>query len=551
MLKQLSVQNFALIDQIEIEFDKGLSVITGETGAGKSILLGALSLILGNRADHDSLKDKSKKCIIEGVFDVSNYDLKSFFDQVELDYADNAIIRREINPQGKSRNFINDTPTTLEVMKSLGSQLIDIHSQHQSLKINDAIFQLEVLDALANNQDQLEKYQAIYKSYKQLSARLEALTIEAAESKKQEDYLTFQFEELEALNLKQGEIEGLEEEQERFANSEEIISNMSQLVNGLSQGETNVVDSLAQLKQLLSQTEKYDASLKEDSERLTSLHIELVDLAAELESKAEGFHHDPERQQIVEERLGEAHRLQLKHQLSSAEELIPLKIKLEQQLEAISTVDQQLAATEKELKQSRSELKQLATQLSEKRIAASKQLIKEVEKTVHQLGMQYARLEVNQLSREEFNQYGIDNFDFLFSANKGMEPQLISKTASGGEISRLMLAIKRVLAEYKHLPTILFDEIDTGVSGEVANQMGIILEEIGSQRQVISITHLPQIAAKGKSHFYVYKEDEGERSISQMKRLTQDERVEELAKMLSGSTLSEAARINAKELLSQ
>ncbi|MEQ8624534.1 MAG: DNA repair protein RecN [Vicingaceae bacterium] len=551
MLKQLSVQNFALIDQIKIDFDNGLSVITGETGAGKSILLGALSLILGNRADHDSLKDKTQKCIIEGAFDVSNYDLKSFFDHVELDYADNTIIRREINPQGKSRNFINDTPTTLGVMKSLGSRLIDIHSQHQSLKINDAVFQLEVLDALANNQTRLSNYQAIYSEFKQLSAKLDELRGEAAESKTQEDYLNFQFEELEALSLKEGEVEGLEIEQERFANSEEIINNMSQLITGLSQGETNVVDSLSQLKQLLSQTEKFDASLKEESERLTSLHIELLDLAAELESKAENFHHDPERQEIVEERLAEVHRLQVKHQLATADELIPLKIKLEQQLEAISTVDLQIIATEKELNKSKKDLEDLAIQLSKKRNEASKKLILAVENTIHQLGMQYAKLEVSHTNREDFNQYGLDDFEFLFSANKGMQPQLISKTASGGEISRLMLAIKRVLAEYKQMPTILFDEIDTGVSGEVANQMGIILEEIASQRQVISITHLPQIAAKGKSHFYVYKQEGGERSVSQMKRLNHDERVEEIAKMLSGSKLSEAARINAKELLSQ
>lgn len=551
MLKHLSIQNFALIDQIEIEFDSGLSVITGETGAGKSILLGALALILGNRADHDSLKDKTRKCIVEGVFDISSYGLKAFFEQEELDYGVKAILRREINPQGKSRNFINDTPTTLEVMKVLGDQLIDIHSQHQSLKINDSVFQLEVLDSLAKNGGTLNKFQLSYSKYKELSQSLEQLMQEAEASKKQEEYLDFQFKELERLSLNENEIEGLEEEQERFANSEEIIGNLNQLMNGLSQGEANVVDSLTQLKQLLSQTSNYDSSLKESSDRLNSLYIDLQDIAATIESKAEGFQYDPERHQLVEERLGEIHRLQLKHQLATAEELLPLKIAIENQLVAISNVDQQIASLKKEQESYRIELNELASQLSVKRIEASKMLIDEVQKTAQELGMPYAQLEVNHSQRESFNQFGLDNFDFLFSANKGMKPQQISKTASGGEISRLMLAIKRLLAEYKQLPTILFDEIDTGVSGELANQMGIILNEIATQRQVISITHLPQLAAKGKSHFYVYKQEEGERSTSQMKLLTKEERVEEIAKMLSGSKLSEAARINAKELLSQ
>jgi DNA repair protein RecN (Recombination protein N) len=551
MLKQLSIQNFALIDELNIRFSEGLSVITGETGAGKSILLGALRLILGERADHSSLKNQSEKCIIEGVFSVKNYTLQALFEDNDLDYWEETIIRREISPQGKSRNFINDTPTTLEVMKRLGERLIDIHSQHQSLQINDPDFQLNVIDALASNHNLRLDYSTTFKQYSKLKKQLAEVTLEATEAQKEEDYLRFQFEELEALNLQPGEVQNLEKEQEFLANSEEILRNFSQIDGILSQSEENALEMLRQVKLLMDQSSRYFEDMEEMNQRYKSSLIELEDIAQEISTKAENLEFDPNRQQLVEERLGEIHRLQKKHSMDNAEQLVDFKEDLDQKLAELSSYDIQIEKLTKALNQSEFELKQVAQSLSKSRLKVLDTISEKVEESLKKLGIPHAVLSIDHQLRSEAQSDGIDQFNFLFSANKGVAPQQVAKTASGGEISRLVLSIKALLADHQQLPTILFDEIDTGVSGEVADQMGGLLSDIAQKRQVISITHLPQIAAKGQSHYFVFKSNDGERTKTQMRALTESERINEIAKMLSGKNLSEAAINNAKELLQQ
>ncbi len=549
MLKQLSIKNFALIDRVEIDFYSGLSVITGETGAGKSILLGALGLILGNRADHSVLKDSSKKCIVEGSFKLENYALQKFFDENNLDYSDESILRREINGNGKSRSFINDTPCTLDVLKKLGVQLIDIHSQEQTLQINDATFQLKIIDALAGSADLLQAYKLNFKNYSDLKKKISTFQADLAEAKQQEDYLNFQFEELAKLNLQEGENETLEQEQRRFANSEEILRNLSFGQNLLSEKEENITDQLSSLKQVLAQSKRYDESFGELLGRVNSALIELQDVASELEEKAQLFEYDPERHQFVEERLGEIHRLQKKHLCVNADDLIEKKESIETQLLGVTNSDEALRKLEIELVEVEQKIAEQSAELTKGRVSVLGAFQQQVEDTLKLLGIPFAKLEVKHQQLSEYTKDGKDTFDFLFSANKGIAPALVSKTASGGETSRLMLAIKEILAKHQHLPTILFDEIDTGVSGEIAEKMGAILANMGHQRQVISITHLPQLAAKGEHHYFVYKEVVDERSITQLKKLSQTDRIEEVAKMLSGATMTDAALNNARELL--
>ena len=549
MLQQLSIQNFALIDRVEIDFYSGLSVITGETGAGKSILLGALGLILGNRADHSVLKDTTKKCIVEGSFKLEDYALQKFFEDNNLDYSDDSILRREINGSGKSRSFINDTPCTLDILKKLGVQLIDIHSQQQTLQINDASFQLKIIDALANNGDVLKAYKVNFRNYLDFKKRISAFQLEIGEAKQQEDYLNFQFEELHKLNIQEGENETLEQEQRRFANSEEILRNLSLGQSLLSEKEDNIVDQIASLKQVLAQTERYDDSFVELLARVNSTLIELQDVASELEDKAQLFEYDPERHQFVEERLGEIHRLQKKHLCVNADDLIEKKENIEAQLLGLNNSDEALRKLEEELRKLEVTLEDQCSLLTKGRMSVLDTFQEQVENTLKNLGIPFAKLVVKHQKLAEYTKDGKDAFDFLFSANKGVEPAIVSKTASGGETSRLMLAIKEILAKHQQLPTILFDEIDTGVSGEIAEKMGAILANMGRQRQVMSITHLPQLAAKGEHHYFVYKDVVDERSITQLKKLSQEDRVGELAKMLSGATMTEAAMNNARELL--
>ena len=549
MLQQLSIKNFALIDKVEINFNGGLSVITGETGAGKSILLGALGLILGNRADHSVLKDHSRKCIIEGSFVLGNYALQKFFEEYNLDYEEISILRREINGNGKSRSFINDTPCTLEVLKKLGVQLIDIHSQRQTLQINDVNFQLKIIDALADNAKLLNEYQQNYSRFTTLKKQVAEFQIKIDEAKQQEDYLNFQFDELQKLDLKVGENEELEQEQNRFANSEEILRNLNHGQHLLTEKEDNIIDQLSSLKQVLTQSERYDKDFAELLERVNSVYIEIQDVARELESKPQLFEYDPERHQFVEERLGEIHRLQKKHLCTEPEELLVVKEKIEAELLNLSNSDGDLEKLTNEIGTLEATLKDQANKLSKERLLVLKGFQQQVEETLHHLGIPFAQLVVKHELLSDYAKTGVDSFEFLFSANKGISPSMVSKTASGGETSRLMLAIKGILAKHSQLPTILFDEIDTGVSGEIAEKMGAILANMGKQRQVISITHLPQLAAKGAHHYFVYKDDATERSTTQIKKLSDEERISELAKMLSGATTTEAAMNNARELL--
>ncbi len=550
MLSKLSIQNFALIDFVEIDLTEGLTVITGETGAGKSILLGALSLILGNRADHSTLKDQSKKCVVEGLFELEKYYLEKFFEKYDLDFSTTTIIRREITPQGKSRSFINDTPVTLEVMRHLGVQLIDIHSQHQSLQINNANFQLNIVDVMANSENLLSKYAAHYAIFQRVGKELEETKSKASEARKQEDYLNFQFSELETLNLQEGEVKDLEQEQERFANSEEILKNLSQSDHLLSKGDQSVLDALQMVRQALEQTQHFHNDLKEIADRFSSVAIELQDISQELELQLDKFQYHPERHQIVEERLATILNLQRKHQLSDAEQLIKVREEIEIQLQSVSDYEHKIQALSKKRNAEEEILKELSADLSRKRKAVLPKLKKAIEKSLIELGMPHAKLEIEHEIMEQFRAKGCDQFEFLFSANKGIAPQQIANKASGGEISRLMLSIKSAMAKHKQLPTILFDEIDTGVSGQIAEKMGEILKQMSKECQVISITHLPQLAAKGSAHYFVYK-SEGEVSQTNLKKLDDEERVEELAKMLSGKSLSDAAINNAKELLTQ
>ena len=549
MLQQLSIQNFALIDKVEIDFYSGLSVITGETGAGKSILLGALGLILGNRADHSVVKDSAKKCIIEGSFNLKSYSLRNFFEDHNIDYSDESILRREISGNGKSRSFINDTPCTLEVLKKLGVQLIDIHSQQQTLQINDTTFQLKIIDALANSSLLLSKYRINFNKYLDLIKKIDTFKIQIAEAKQQEDYLNFQFEELNKLNIQEGENDGLEQEQRRFANSEEILKNLSLAQVLLSEKEDNILGQLSSLKQALALSEQYDEGFVELLARVNSTLIELQDVASDVESKAQLFEYDPGRHQYVEERLGEIHRLQKKHLCVNADDLIQVKENIESRLLGLNNSDEDLQNLEKELLKLSKTLENESNQLTKVRDSVLVGFQKNVENTLKHLGIPFARLIIKHSKLEEYTTNGKDAFEFLFSANKGVDPSLVSKTASGGETSRLVLAIKEILAKHQELPTILFDEIDTGVSGEIAEKMGLILANMGQQRQVISITHLPQLAAKGEHHYFVYKDVLNERSITQLKKLSQEDRVGELAKMLSGSKMTEAAMNNARELL--
>lgn len=549
MLSHLSIQNFALIDQLEIDFKPGLTVITGETGAGKSILLGALKLILGERADHSSLKNNEEKCIVEGNFKIEDYALKSFFEENDLDYAKDTIIRREITPQGKSRIFINDTPTTLGIAKSLGSALIDIHSQHQSLQINSSDFQLNVIDSLADNTFLIQKYKAAYKSYTEEIKKLNQLKELAIDAKKEKDFLEFQFEELSSLNLKEGEAEELSAEQQQLANSEEILSNFSQMEGLLSSQEGNVLEMIQQLKRLFIRNGDYLSSFKELNMRFQSIAIELEDISQSLSQEASNYEFDPDRQLYVEDRLAEIHRLQQKHQLNEADDLLSLLKELNEKLFTISNYDAQIEKQEQQLKEYTALVEDLAKQLQKKRLSILIKMQTTIVNTLKQLGIPHANFKVNHKESEEFLKTGKDIFTFLFSANKGIAPQQIEKTASGGEISRLVLAIKSLVAGKQKMPTIIFDEIDTGVSGEVASQLGTVLHNLAKQMQVVSITHLPQIAAKGKDHFFVYKKDKKERTTTKIMRLNESERLNEIAKMLSGKTITEAALNNARELL--
>lgn len=550
MLKSLFIQNFVLIDSLDIRFDKGFSVITGETGAGKSIILGALSLVLGQRADGKSIKRGADKCVIEAVFDISQYQLEPFFLENDLEYdANSCILRRELFASGKSRAFVNDSPVSLAILKELGGKLIDIHSQHQNLLLGNNQFQLKVVDVMAENQILLILYHKEYLHYQSLKRELHALSERASQSKQEEDYLRFQLEQLTEANLQAGEQEALEEEQETLSHAEEIkgsLYKVNRLLDGEEQG------ALPLIKEALSTAESvehYYPKAKEIAERLRSAYLDLNDLASDADSQKEDIEFNPERLEWVNERLNILYSLQQKHRVDSVEGLLELQAAYERQLKEIDSFDEQIEALNSRLQASYQELFQQATVISVQRQAAAESMAQQLMEMIKPLGMPNTRFRVDFARREEPGPDGLDEIQFLFSANKSGELQPVAQTASGGEISRLMLCIKAMIAGFTALPAIIFDEVDTGVSGDIADKMGDIMQELGRKMQVITITHLPQIAAKGKAHYYVYKEDMTDRTVTRIRLLTGKERECEVARMLSGASLTDASLANARDLL--
>lgn len=549
MLTRLRIQNYALIRELDVDLSPGFSIITGETGAGKSILMGALSLILGQRADSSVLNDKSAKCVVEAVFRVDGLGLEDLFLSNDLDFDNFAIFRREINPAGKSRAFINDSPVMLKIMQDIGFRLIDIHSQNQNLEINDQSFQMMVVDICAGNQELLLSYKKTYSEYRKLVSDLNDAESEVEKSKADLDYYQFQFDQLHKAALIENEQEELEKELEMLTHAEEIksgLSNISELLNGEN------ISALNQIKTVVGLYTKMVHFLPEAtllSHRLESLYVDLKDIVQESEGIAEKVEYDPERIRIVNERLDILYSLQQKHHVKSVEELIALRNSFDAKIRTVSSREEELLrlAQLKDLKSI--EVENLANLLSTNRLSVSSEIESRVIKQLLLLGMPNSRFKVEITPLNSPGTNGKDLVCFLFTANKNGVLYDISKVASGGEMSRVMLAIKALISKSKALPTIVFDEIDAGVSGEIAERMGVILKEISSDMQVINITHLPQIAAKGDHHFLVYKQDSANDTTTRLKRLSKTERIEELAKMLSGENITAAAIMNAEELL--
>jgi DNA repair protein RecN (Recombination protein N) len=549
MLQRLSISNYALIDKLEISFDKGLNILTGETGAGKSIILGALSLILGQRAESRYFFNQQKKCVIEGSFKIEGFHLKSFFEDNDLDYEAETVLRREISADGKSRAFVNDTPVNLNSLKALGEKLIDIHSQHATLEINDPEFQLLIVDSVAKHDDLLNDYRAKFKAYKKSTSRLQQLITESDKAKADLDYFQFQFDELEKAALSADEQELLEQELYALNNAGEIKRNLLGAYYLMNEGETSALIQLHEAGHQLSALEKFNPEITELHQRLNSTIIELKDIAAEIDTLEQRTHTNEARVEEINTRLSIIYNLQKKHRVNTNADLLAIQDELSDKIqqavfgdEAIEKLNNQLAADKKELEQ-------LATKLSANRNKIIPQIEKQVLETLAEMGMANSALKIDTSNTGELTKDGADHVRFLFSANKGHALAEMSKVASGGELSRLMLSIKSLVAQNTALPTIIFDEIDTGVSGEVANKVGQIMEKLADNLQVITITHLPQIASKGQSHYFVYKDDEGAATNTRIKQLNQQERVLEIAKMLSGDKPGESALQNARELL--
>jgi len=549
MLTSLSIKNYALIDALQVDFNNGFTIITGETGAGKSILLGGLSLILGKRADLNSLRNKEKKCIIEAHFDISGYNLKSLFQANNLDFETHTIIRREILPSGKSRAFVNDSPVNLTSLQLLGKQLIDIHSQHETLQLVDDAFQFQVIDALSNNKEELQNYSAKLSDYKKLKKELESLQKFQSEAIKEHDYNTFLLNELEAAKLKADELETLEEEYEALNNIETIQEKLTVSNQLFSDEQLGVIITLTELKVVLKQLSNISIKYQDLYNRVNSSFIELDDVFSELEAFQSDIEANPNRLEEVNNKLVILNNLFQKHAVDNISALIEIKHTLQEKVEATENVEQDIERKEVEINKVKTSLNTFAEKIHIKRIKAIPKLTKELEHILAQLGMPNAKFEINFKTSKTFFVNGKDELSFLFSANKGGQFQSLKKAASGGELSRIMLAIKSILTRYIKLPTIMFDEIDTGVSGEVSNKMADIMSQMSTTMQVFSITHLPQIAAKGNSHFKVYKQDVNEVTTTNLVKLNHDDRIIEIAQMLGGVEVSNSALAHAKELL--
>ena len=549
MLKSLTVENYALIEKSEIFFNGGFSVITGETGSGKSILLDALGLILGQRADQKMLKDDSQKCVVEAVFDLKHYDLVTFFEDNELDYEEETVVRREILPSGKSRAFVNDSPVALTILRELAERLIDIHSQHANLLLAESSFQLEVVDSVADNLEERTEYEKLFSTYIQLERELKSLEEQSIIAESDRDYLDYQLAQLKELSLKNVDQSALEEELSYLTHATEIkeaIAESAWLLNGK---DGNILSELKSASQSLSNISSLYSSVSGWVERINSVIIEMKDVARDLEQEAENVEVDPNRLENVEKTLDKIYVVEKKHHVSSVQELIDLQNDFEHRLNLIGSYSEKIETCKERIEEVRKELSAKSEVISDKRQQAVEPLEQSMNKLLVELGIVNARFKVQVESSETFLPTGRDRVTFLFSANKSVPERALHQIASGGEMSRVMLALKCILSRNVNLPTILLDEIDTGVSGEVATRMAMLMKQMGEFMQVISITHLPQIAAKGDAHYKVYKEDGDRGTISHIKPLSTDERELEIAQMLSGLNPSEAAKLTAKELL--
>lgn len=552
MLKQLYIRNFTLIDELDIRLYPGFSVITGETGAGKSIILGAIGLLLGNRADSKAIKSGKDRCVIEAHFDLSRYDMKGFFDDNDIDFdAEDTIIRRELTSAGKSRAFINDTPVPLTKMRELGEQLVDIHSQHQNLLLQKEDFQLNVVDILAQDAEHIKAYQAVYQQYRSALSRLEQLKQELIKNRENEEFMRFQHKELDEAHLEPGELEQLEQESDILNHSEEIKSALYEADHSLSDDEGSILQLLRNASYSISNIREIYPEVAELSDRLDSSYIELKDIAQEISSSLDRIDFDPARLEQLNTRLDQLNTLLQKFHVETVEELIETRDLLAQQLEHIDNGNEDIEILQKEVDQKLIKAMSAAHSLSSLRKKVAKSIETEMKNRLVPLGIPNVRFEIG-FTEKPLCRDGADKVSFLFSANRSTPLQPISQVASGGEIARVMLSLKAMISGAVKLPTIIFDEIDTGVSGKIAEKMAEIMTEMGNQnRQVISITHLPQIAAMGSHHYKVMKEENQTGTISQMRELTPEQRVEEIAQMLSGSDISQAALANAKELINK
>lgn len=548
MLKQLHISNYALIDELDVSFESGFNVITGETGAGKSILLGALGFALGDRADTNVLYDKDKKCVVEAAFSLTDEALKPIFEENDLDFETECLFRRELNPQKKSRAFINDTPVALQTMKEIGSLLVDIHSQHDSLLLTDADFQLRLLDDIAQNGEILSEYQAEYSHYNTLKRKLNDLKEMATKNAAENDYLKFQLDELNKAQLKEGEYTDIEQTLGVMENAEEIKT-LLVTANGLMEdSETAILGQVNALSTTLSRLKHLLPDTDDLQERVDNLKVELKDIAYDLRRKEDDTLFDEVQLQTLQERYDLLSRLMMKHHFNDFEELIALRDNLKEKVNAYENIDEAIAKAEEAWKESEKKLSKLAKALHEKRCQAAVAFGEKVTALVRQLAMPFAQFQVEVEDQENFTNKGCDAIRFLFSANKGIAPDDLRRVASGGELSRLMLSIKSAVSDYNYIPTLIFDEIDTGVSGEVAAKIGGIMQQMGRSLQLISITHLPQVASRAEHHYFIYKDNEGARSQSHIRLLNAEERVTEIAKMLSNDKVTPEA-LRAAEVL--
>lgn len=549
MITNLSIENFALIEKLSIRFSEGFSTITGETGAGKSILLGALSLVLGKRADLTSLKNKEEKCVVEANFNIKNYNLKSFFETNDLDFEEETIIRREILASGKSRAFINDTPVNLNQLQELSAFLIDVHSQHQTQELSDDVVQFKIIDAIASNFDLISNYSVDLKEYKKSKSNLKSKSEFLQSVLNEQDYNSFLLEELLSANLKQGEQEELEATFEKLNNVEFIKEIIVKSLSIATDEQVGVLQNLKEIKNLFSKIAPFSLEYSNLSERISSTLIEFDDIEKELNQLSETLFSDPETLENTNLKLQLLYSLQKKHQVKTVDELLSIQNELDNKVVSVITLESEIEKIKNDILELEEKLNVNATKIHKNRVEAVPILTSKLQLILEQLGMANARFKIEVTQKEDFFSNGKDEIEFLFSANKGSDFGLLKKVASGGEMSRIMLAVKSILAQYSSLPTIIFDEIDTGVSGEIANKMGEIMKAMSLNMQVFSITHLPQIAGKGSSHFKVFKTVENNKTHTDLKLLNNEERIQEIAQMLSGSVISESALLHAKELL--